>query len=147
MKEVSSWKELSIEMQKRIDKSLAKNVAPVIEKKVQQSAEINVSGNHSRTSKGIGDADCIVSEVNAGELTVIDIAKPQPPVWGEYSSKDETTFSKWVEYGEWMDLAAFIESGYTNKVKRAARPFIEPVQEDINNNPTEIFSALKKGLE
>lgn len=124
-------------------------VAPVVEDMLQSSAARNAAGDYSRMAGGIADPGSIVSEVqrsgNEITLRVKDIALPQDPIWGDFRG-DEDTFSRWIENGEWMDIGEYIQSGYQTKAKRAARPFVAPVQDALGQNPGIVMNALKKGL-
>jgi hypothetical protein len=59
-------------------------------------------------------------------------------------SRGKTNFARWINDGEWMDLAEWGRSGSKNS--RGARPFITNTQDEINANPSEILNALKKGI-
>lgn len=130
-------------------RAVKNQVAPVVEDMLQSSASRNAAGDYSRTAGGIADPGSIVSEVQRSgseiALCVKDAALPQEPIWGEFRG-DENTFSRWVENGEWMDIGEYIQSGYQTKAKRAARPFVAPVQEALRQNPGIVLDALERGL-
>lgn len=136
-----------------------KSLAPMLEQMLQQSAATNAAGAWSRSYGGIASAEKIKSEVHIDSsvtgykitVTVKDTAVPQEPAWGTFDEAKNaaaggTLFSQWIEYGEWMDLAAYIESGYTIKPKRRARPFVQKVQKEISRDPSVVVNALKRGL-
>lgn len=82
-----------------------------------------------------------------------------------------TMFANWIEDGKWIDLKAMLEyrrgigwnpkdhekwsdyktrgmpkSEWKYKPRREARPFIEPVQQELEQNPQEILDAIEKSI-
>lgn len=159
-----------------VARSLETEVGPEIESMLVDSATKNVIGPWSRLSSNYSDfgnpedpPDSIASPAamsssvtvsgNRVVLRVKDTAKPQKPIWSEFRTNLDdavggTMFSRWIEYGEWMDLRAY-ESSYNQgqvgkrhivKQKRPARPFVKPVQDELNANPSIVLKSLKRGL-
>lgn len=82
-----------------------------------------------------------------------------------------TMFANWIEDGKWVDLKAMLnyrrgigwnpkdhekwsdyrtrgmpKSEWNYKPRREARPFIEPVQQELEQNPQEILDAIEKSI-
>lgn len=82
-----------------------------------------------------------------------------------------TMFANWIEDGKWIDLKAMLEyrrgigwnpkdhekwsdyktrgmpkSEWKYKPRREARPFIKPVQQELEQNPQEILDAIEKSI-
>lgn len=128
-------------------------VAPMLKDKVAESAHKNVLGGRSYQDGSIADADNVISDVelsgNNVTVTIKDVAIPEEPIYGGYAAfqpDTDTKFAEWIEYGEWMDLKNYINSGFTDKSKRPARPFIEPVRNELESDPDIIMNAILKGL-
>lgn len=149
------YDDLFLSIEDDIQASLEQNVAPVIEKKLQESAEKTAAGWSSRAYMGIADEANIMSDVYPeadGSFTLItkDTATPQPSVFGygeefdESQNVDGTKFSEWIDEGEWMDLKSYLQTG--EKAKRSPRPFVSNVQKKLDDNPSIIEDALFKGL-
>lgn len=144
---VDSIEALREAMVEGIARAFKKRVSPMVKEKLQQSALDNVVGRYSRSSGGIADIANIVDQIDisgAGvTLAVRDEAKPQPSVFGTPFEGGETTFSEWIERGQWMDLNQYIHSGV--KAKRPARPFVEPVEQQLLTSG-EVESAIRQEL-
>lgn len=121
-------------------------VEPLLQKKVVSSAALNVVGGWSRGAGGISDLANVQADTNSVGTSVVttvkDVAPPQESLIGTpINAHSDTMFSEWIEYGQWMDLMHFMETG--EKIKREARPFIKPVEEELAANPGEIEAAIK----
>lgn len=150
MKPAESIAELEKQMTAKISNTMRLTVAEHVKDKLVKSAAENVSGSSSRSSGGISDPTSMVAEVetagNSIVLTVSDEALPQDSVFGTpFSPSSPTQFAEWIEEGQWMDLMDFIMTG--EKTKRPPRPFVQPVQEELNANPKEIENMIRKALE
>ena len=141
-------------VQAKIDSVLLSDVAPFVESKIKQhiekdvySIDTNMPELRRRENDGlIADSNIVSEMIGSGKLMVMNIARNGDSVMGQTVVADSRTqFSRWINNGEWMDLAEFNRSG--NKTKRAARPFISNTQDDINSNRNEWLNILRKGMQ
>lgn len=146
-KQHTTYESLLADIQTRSQKALKKNVAPIVEKKLQESAKM-VEGRFSRAANGIADPHNIVSEVIGDALVIMDKAKPQDSwlenprmPYSSYTDPYSTLFSEWVEEGRWEEWPP--DGSHT---KRSAIPFVSDVQNEINSNSIEIINALEKAF-
>lgn len=143
---------------KLVEGVLKKDVAPIVEKKLANSAKSRAAGETSRGALGIadpGNMDSTIAHEGDGSLTLCtkDIALPGKSIFdnpkNSYSDSYDpygTEFSEWIEYGEWMDVEGYLASGGRKKPKRPARPFVEPAQQEINASHADIIAALQANL-
>ena len=156
MKTYDSFEKLKSDIIQKMAIGLESGVAPKAEAMLSESASTIAAGDYSRASGGISDISKMESKVYISGDSVIlevrDTASPQESVWDSPVSPydpmrdpDGTLFSRWIENGEWMDLGEYIKSGFTRKSKRAARKFIKPVQDELNNSNI-VISIIKRYL-
>ncbi len=143
-----TWESLMAKVNKRLEKQMSGPVTKRVEKELNRTSQ-EATGEHSRSSGGLGDPSNIISNVsNNGteiELVVRNTARPQESVFGTPISGDDNLFSSWVNDGLWMDLNEYITTG--QKVKRLARPFVDEAQESVNGPlKSAILSDLQKGF-
>lgn len=148
MKQVDSIEGLRAEILNQLEKTIRQKVAPLVKKRLQESAEENAAGETSRMHGGIADIDNIVDSIYTDEggvtLIVKDVAKPQESVFDTPINGDPTLFSEWIEYGQWMELSTYMQTG--EKTKRPARPFVIPVENELLTSG-EVENLIKHGLE
>ena len=125
--------------------ALNTTVQEQVKEKLSASARQNaILDTGGRGAGGIEDVGMMQHKVevsgNVITLTVKDIAPPAPSVFGTPFRGGETTFAEWIEKGQWMDLKEYLTSG--TKTPREARPFIEPVAQEIASNPDFIKKAI-----
>lgn len=152
----NSKAQLLMMVQAKIDSALISHVAPLVENKIKQhivsdvySIPTNLPSERRGANDGLmADKNIVSSLVGSGKLMTINVAEAGESLIDAsglpFQPNSRTTFSRWINDGEWMDLA---EWGRTRtKAKRAARPFMTNTQEELNSNKTEWLTALKIGM-
>lgn len=108
-----------------------------------------------RTRSQLANEESIFADIDRFETHIEiyaqNIAFPSGPIWGRRynpfkKDKYETTFAEWVNDGLWMDLKAYIKSGYKEKVKRPARPFMDEARAEVAADIASTDSALMKDV-
>lgn len=149
MKPAESLDELKRQMCSKMMSPMKNEISRYIENKLHNSANQNAVGEFSRASGGIGDITMLETEIhNSGDsidLTIKNIAPPQPSIFDTPISEYPGMFSEWIEYGEWLDVVHYMDTG--EKVKRPARPFFEPVEQELAADPSVLEGFIKKSLE
>lgn len=132
----------------RIASSMRNEVGRYVKEKLATSASKNATGEFSRDSGGISDPNMFESEVHilgdTVELNVKSTAPPQPSIFDTPINSYPGMFSEWIEYGEWLDVFHYLDTG--EKVNREARPFFDPVEQELNANPSAIEGLIEKYL-
>lgn len=148
MKPAESIDELKGQMKHMMASALNNEGSRLVKSKLQQSATDRASGPFSRSGGGVSDIAMFKSTIStnkdAAELSVVSTAEPQPSIFGTPINSYEGMFAEWIEYGEWMDISHFMKT--RQKVKRSARPFFQPVEEDLGSSG-EIEAIIAKYLE
>jgi hypothetical protein len=139
----------------RIRDCLENEVTDYIREKMKQNIQRTVysgeNANYNRRYELLKDDNIIGVAVSDTQLKVMNIAKANDPIMRKYkfepekhSEYKETMFSYWINDGQWLDIGRFFRTG--EKVKRAARPFIDSTQNEINANSQEIITILEKSV-
>lgn len=148
MKQAESLQELQAQMKHKIASALNNEGARLVKNKLQCSAASRARGAFSRGGGGISDPGLFESTVqtsrDAVELSVWSTAEPQPSIFGSPINSYPGMFSEWIEYGQWLDVVHFMDTG--EKVKRAARPFFQPVEDELSASG-ELEAIISKYLE
>lgn len=152
----NSKAQLLLMIQAKIDSALISHVAPLVENKIKAhissdvySFPTNLPSERRGANDGLmADKNIVSSLVGIGKLMTMNVAEAGESLIDAsglpFQPDSRTTFSRWINDGEWMDLGEWGRSG--NKTKRAARPFITNTQEELNSNKLEWLTALKIGM-
>lgn len=148
MKPAESIDELKGQMKHMMASALQNEGAQLVKEKLQRSAAEKARGPFSRSSGGISDIAMFKATTStskdAAELSVVSTAEPQPSIFGTPIDSYEGMFSEWIEYGQWLDVTYFMKTG--QKEKRPARPFFQPVEEELSSSG-ELEAIIAKHLE
>lgn len=147
-----------------IQDALEGDVQEIVKEKISKSARDRVIlETAGRPADGIDDMSSMEGEVTIGKkvfkLKVKDVASPAESIFGQPFDQAKnaavggTMFANWIEDGKWVDLKAMLnyrrgmpKSEWNYKPRREARPFIEPVQQELEQNPQEILDAIEKSI-
>ena len=136
-------------MKQRMVGGMRNEVAQHVKSKLQQSAKSRAAGKFSRGGGGISDPGNFESKVyvtrDAVELSVTSTAEPQPSIFGSPINAYPGMFAEWIEYGQWLDVVHFMDTG--EKVKRAARPFFQPAEDELDGELGMLEAMVGKYLE
>lgn len=107
---------------------------------------------------GIADIKSIVSEEivdsieGALTVSVYDVAKPAPAIFGKWEIPDgATTFSEWINDGLWVDLKEYLRLVREGKrpskgqaPKRKAIPFVDSAFTEISSDDSSVMETIER---
>lgn len=129
--------------------AMRNEIAQHVKNTLQRSAAENAKGKFSRGGGGISDPGNFEEKLHVTrdvvELSVTSTAEPQPSIFGSPINSYPGMFSEWIEYGQWLDVVHFMDTG--EKVKREARPFFQPAEEELQADIGALENMMRPYLE